>query len=268
MILLLAWLVQLGQGRNVWDTWVASHELRKPNYTEAIHAADLFRTRANTWSNLAYIFVGLYAIAFGLFDGCSKPRESGGYLSRTPAMSCLFGIACCTLGIGSGVFHASLTRWGQQLDVGAMYAPLLMCIAINVGRYVPTLRLPGKPQPVKTWPALALVALTISFLLYYFKWSMSSAQVLPVHILIVAAFALIDWIPPRRAVTEFLWLVAAAGSLALAIYCRQLDVLGRFSSPDSWLQGHAVWHLLTAITLGSMYLYYRAEPIAIAKPIH
>jgi hypothetical protein len=41
--------------------------------------------------------------------------------------------------------------------------------------------------------------------------------------------------------------------------CWLLDVAGKFSGPDAWLQGHAVWHLLAGLSLASMYLFYRSE---------
>jgi len=49
--------------------------------------------------------------------------------------------------------------------------------------------------------------------------------------------------------------------MALAITFRQLDVAGRFGTPDTFLQGHALWHLLTAASLGAMYMYYRSESL-------
>ena len=39
----------------------------------------------------------------------------------------------------------------------------------------------------------------------------------------------------------------------------QLDIAGRFTGPDAWLQGHSLWHLFTSLSLGCMYLYYRSE---------
>lgn len=62
-----------------------------------------------------------------------------------------------------------------------------------------------------------------------------------------------------RAAREVLALLFV--SLALAITFRQLEVAGRFGTPDTFLQGHALWHLLTAASLGAMYMYYRSESL-------
>ena len=265
LILSLAWISERYQDQNVWQNWTESQEFRKPSYTEAIHAADLFRTQANTWSNLAYVLVGFYCIALGMHDRAYASTTGRNYVLDTPAMSILMGVACCYLGIGSGLFHASLTRWGQQLDVGAMYAPLLVCIAINLGRYLPRAWRVNANLTLPVWPVLVACVVIVSALLYHYKWSMSSSQVLPLHILTVIAFAIADSIPlPRglhRSRLQKRWLLIAFVSLELAITFRQLDVAGRFGTPDTFLQGHALWHLLTAASLGAMYMYYRSESL-------
>jgi hypothetical protein len=265
--LLLVVLQGLMAGQDPWRGWTPSSELTNSKYAEAIQATELFRTRANTWSNLAYVAVGLYAIGLGLEDRRNAGPQGAGYLRRAPPMSILFGVACCYLGFSSGLFHASLTRWGQQLDVGSMYAPLLCCIAINLGRYTPE-HLPKSSMVstgpiIPTWSILALGVISISYLLYHYKWSMSAGQVLPLHIAIVTLFAIADWIPQplglRTGRMQIRWASLGLASLFIAVACRELDVAGRFSGPTAWYQGHAIWHLLTAAALGCMFLYYRSE---------
>lgn len=249
---------QACRGRNVWRSWEASAELHRPAYAERVRPDNVFRTPANTWSNLAFVLVGLYAIGLGWHDQGQKCPPGSGYLLRTPAMSFLFGATCCFLGFGSGFFHASLTRWGQQLDVAAMYAPLVVIIAVSLGRWFPSIAVGRESRGLPSWPLLAGIALLVCSLLYRYKWSMSSRVVLPALILLVTGCAVLDrfregsQLPPR-------WLAGAAVALALAVICRQLDVAGHFSSGDSWLQGHALWHILASGSLACVYLYYRLE---------
>lgn len=177
-------------------------------------------------------------------------------------MSLLFGSTCCYLGFASGLFHASLTRLGQQIDVGAMYSPLLACIAINLGRYLPSQISIGKRNSVLLWPVLVLAVLIASYLLFLYKWSMSSGQVLPLHLWILAVFVIVDRFPRNpfsAGNTSTLWIAIAFALLLIAVFFRQMDVAGKFGQPDWWFQGHAIWHLLTAGSLASMYLYYRSE---------
>ena len=164
----LWWVTQTAKEQNVWGGWRECGELRRPAYRERIYAREVFLTRANKWSNLAYIVVGLYGIALGWRDRRGKSGDA--YLVRTPALSIAFGAACFCLGIGSGLFHASLTRFSQQLDVASMYPPLMVMIAVGMGRWIPALRIGSRTLP--TWPALLVLVALASGLLYYFKWSM------------------------------------------------------------------------------------------------
>jgi len=260
LTLLVVGIIRSYQGQDVWSGWAESVELRHPAYAERVHIDDVLRTRSDTWSNLAYVLVGFYALALGWHDLRRQAPANAGYVTRTPAMSILFGLAGCYLGFGSGLFHASLTRLGQQLDVAAMYSPLVVAIAINVGRWVPRLNTAGDRAGVPTWPILAGLALITCLLLYEYKWSMRSSVVLPTLILIVAAFAVLDRFQRRSRLSVPLLLLSLAGLVAARI-CWVMDVKGTFSGPDTWLQGHAVWHLLTALSLATIYLYYRRETI-------
>ena len=252
--LALWWVTQTAKEQNLWAGWRESGELRRPAYRERIYAREVFRTRANTWSNLAYIVVGLYGIALGWRD--LRPQSRDAYLVRTPALSLAFGAACCGLGIGSGLFHASLTRLGQQLDVASMYPPLMVMIAVGMGRWIPALRLGSRTLP--TWPLLLVLVALASGLLYYFKWSMSSPIVLYSLVGSVSALTLLARVCSSRMLGGR-WLAASSAALVAAVFCRQLDIAGRFSSPDAWAQGHALWHILTALSLGCVYAFYRSD---------
>ena len=265
LVLLLACISSHRDGRNIWNDWTESRELRKPDYSERIYPEKVFRTQANTWSNLAYVLVGLYSVGLGSHDMRRGVAVQGGYLVNTPPMSLLFGLMCCYLGFGSGLFHASLTRWGQQLDVAAMYSPLVVFIAINLGRWIPRVKTLDGQREFPTWPVLACLVLVASFLLYQYKWSMSSAVVLPTLILAVGVFALLDRFRPHCSLRHR-WLVVSVLALIAGRICWQLDVAGKFSGPDSWVQGHAVWHLLTGLSLAGTYLFYRSESNAEVPP--
>lgn len=260
VILVLIGLTEVGQNRNVWAGWAEGRSLRtmgySMGYSERIYINDVFRTRANTWSNLAVVLVGFYSFALGRQDSrCPTPSDAG-YLVRTPALSYAFGLACCYLGFASGLGHASLTRFGQQLDVAAMYAPLLVLIAVNMGRWFPRLTLGGKTFP--TWPIYLTLVVVACVFLFVFKWSMSSKRVLGTLVATVSLLTLVDRFPSSRK-TKVGWLVGSSAALVAGVVCRQLDAAGRFSGPDAWFQGHALWHVLTALCLGCMLMYYRSE---------
>jgi len=257
-VLVLVGISRAGQGRNMWGDWRQSSELRRPVYAERVYIDDVFRTRANTWSNLAYVVVGLYGIAIGWHDLRRPSPGAAGSLVQTPALSLAFGVACCYLGAGSGLFHASLTRLGQQLDVAAMYVPLLVLIAMNLGRWVPHLSFGRRHRNLPTWPILIVLVGLAGVFLFLYKWSMSSRIVLCTLIGTLGLLAVLDRfrVPRKMGVC---WLAWSCLALVAAVICRQLDIAGRFTGPDAWLQGHALWHILTGLSLGCIYIYYRSE---------
>ena len=246
------------KGQNIWQTLNESRELRRTAYAERIYLEHVFRTRANTWSNLAFVLVGFYALAFAYRD-LRCPRGSiDSYLNSTPTMSLVFGAACCSLGLGSGLYHASLTRWGQQLDVASMYPPLLACLIMSAGRWLKKLKPAAVFSAIPASMILSVLLVVTSFLLYRYKWSMSSSTVLTTLIVGITCSGVVDALLSRSSL-QFRWLLWSAVALVAAIVCRQLDVAGKFSSPDAWLQGHALWHVLTALSLAAVYAYHRSE---------
>ena len=137
-----------------------------------------------------------------------------------------------------------------------MYPPLMAIIAVGLGRWIPTLRLGPRTKPA--WPLLVALIALASGLLYYFKWSMSSPIVLKTLIGTVATLTLLSrfFSSPRL---DGRWLIASVVALLVAIFCRERDIAGRFSGPDAWAQGHALWHVLTAVSLGCVYAFYRSD---------
>jgi len=256
---LTASITQPASARDFWEGWRESHGLRNPSYTEQIYTSEIIRTRANTWSNLSYILVGLYTIALSRHDRRQPATAASGYLIRTPVMSLTFGVACCILGLGSGLFHASLTRIGQQIDVAAMYMPLLTLCAVNLGRWMPASFNMGQ-RSFPCWIPLLILVAVCSVLLFVFKWSMSSVVVLSSLIAMVGISIVADQFRTSR-LLSIRWVLVSFALLIAAVACRELDIARRFSSPQSLLQGHAFWHILTSLSLASIYVYYRSETI-------
>ena len=252
------------EGTGPWEGWDEGRELRRPGYAERVWPDRPIRTRANTFSNLAYVTVGLYACGLALADR-RRARLAGpdappvNIVVATPALSALFGLSCLWLGFSSGLFHASLTRAGQRLDVAAMYPPLLSLLAIAAARALPPRIGRRFGAGVPTWGVLAAVIVVAEIALWRWKWSMSATTVLSTLIAAMAGVTVAEHLRwPGR--FRSAWLGWGACLLAAGIACRQSDVARSFPvGPESWLQGHALWHLLTAAALGTLYLHERSE---------
>lgn len=252
------------EGTRPWEGWDEGRELRRPGYAERVWPDRPIRTRANTFSNLAYVTVGLYACGLALEDqrrARHAGARSGGMnvVVGMPALSWLFGMSCIWLGCASGLFHASLTRAGQRLDVAAMYPPLLALLAIAAARRLPARLGRRGGASVPTWGVLAALVVLAEIALWRWKWAMSATTVLASLIGAMAIVTVAEHLlrPGRfRAV----WLGWAACLLVAGIACRQTDVAGTFPvGPDAWLQGHALWHGFTAAALGALYFHERSE---------
>jgi len=246
------------QGENFWKDWLENGTLKHPTYTEHIYPSDFFRTRSNTWSNCAYILVGLYAFAFAYTDSKKSINFGENELIQSPQLSILFGLSCCFLGFCSGLFHASLSRLGQHLDVASMYPPLLSCIAIFMNRWIKYIFIKNNTGDSKLWIIFYVLITVMSYYLYKFKWSMSAFKVLTCLISILGIFGLIDYLFFRHMFC-FKWLMLSVLALVSARIIWLRDVAKKFSAPDFLFQGHALWHVLTALSLMSLYFYLRSE---------
>jgi len=67
LTLALAVVFFLYRDVNLWEGLRESRELGDIHYSETVYMESVFRTRANTWSNLAFVLVGLYALVVAVF---------------------------------------------------------------------------------------------------------------------------------------------------------------------------------------------------------
>jgi len=242
----------------VWADWQPASEFTNPQYAERIYPDSIFRTRMNTWSNLAFILFGFYAIALGINDWKKGLPLQRGYLTHTSSQSFLFGAALIYTGLGSGFFHASLTRYGQQCDVGGMYSTMLCMAAIPVGSWLPRVELPGTRHTFPSSPLIAALVVFGSLYFTYFKWDYSFGAVSTYFGSVLLIFAGITLIQPGKYL-QVRWFILAIATIILAAKIRELDIQDQFSSPDSIFQGHAIWHLMSSLYYVFIFLYFRSE---------
>lgn len=236
---------------DVWASYQIYRDLvNRPEYTEKIFMKSIFRTRFNTWSNLAFVFSGIGILGLASVDSHRKHPLSSGYLGATPAQSLLAGLTFIYLGIGSGFFHASLSRIGQQCDVGAMFAVSLSLVLVSVGSWFPYIKI--KKKSYSTALFIVSVGLIGSILLTIFKWHLPSGELLYSLIGALIVFIIADFFHPRKKM-QIRWALLAFATLFVAIQFRTADVHGGF-----W-PGHSIWHVLLACYLYFIYLYHRSE---------
>jgi hypothetical protein len=242
----------------VWTDWLPADEFKNPEYGERIYPDSVIHTRMNTWSNLSYILFGFYVIALGINDWKKGLSLERGYTAHVPIQSFLFGVALIYSGLGSGFFHASLTRYGQQCDVGAMYAMALCFAAIPIGSWLPRTEIPGTHRTLPSWPLIAVLVVFGSLYFTYYKWDYSFSEVSTYSSSVLFIFAAVSLFQPGKYL-QIRWFIAAFVSILLAAKIRELDMQDNFTSPDSIFQGHAVWHLISSLYYFFIFLYFRSE---------
>jgi len=147
----------------------------------------------------------------------------------------LFGWATVFLGPASMALHATLTFGGQLIDILSMYLVPTLLIARNLAA-----------------PAWAYVA--ANAVLFGAQWAFPEARRWLFVVLIVAAAVTEIRLERRRR-----WLWAAIALLGLAFGAWTLDATGFWCAPNSLVQGHAVWHLLCAASVGALFLYLQDQ---------
>jgi len=242
----------------VWADWVPADEFIHPEYGEQIYPDSVFRTRINTWSNLVYVCFGFYAIGLAIYDWKRKLPLERGYLIFAPVLTCLFGLSGIYLGLGSGFFHASLTKYGQQFDVGGMYATMICLVGIAVGSWLPRLQFPRTRHIFPSWPVLAVIMVFGSVYFSYYKWEYSFSQISTYLSGTLFLFAGVSLIQPGKYL-QLRWFVAGVLAITLGSKIRDLDISDQFTGPDSIFQGHAVWHLVSCLLYVFLFLYFRSE---------
>lgn len=189
---------------------------------------------ANTWSNVAY-----FVVALMLFLG---RREGQAVLVR------FFPFACLMLGAFSFAYHASLTFVLQVFDFLGMFLFLYIPITLNLQRMKIITR------QVPTY--LALIAGSLAILLVLRGLGLKYQLMIAVG---VVALLITEPLAIRRSGERGkLWFLAASvGALIVAATFSALDISRVFCDPnDHLVQGHAIWHLFSALSLGLAYVHY------------
>jgi hypothetical protein len=194
---------------------------------------------ANTWSNLAYVIVGIWLIRLAYKEG-----------HRALAA---VGVIEILIGIGSFFFHMSSTHLGEVVDVGAMYLLVGYALVINLARY--RLRV-GRPLAPKMLVGLFIFLVTVSIISVAMYKGKVGIWVFAIQAVIAGHLEMRmyrhhggeeDYGPIRGLLVCF--------GIAWAFWW--LDLLGVFCDPDNhFLQGHAIWHVFNSAVFYFLYRFY------------
>jgi len=209
------------------------------------------RQPANTFSNLGFMAA---ALGIALHSQRARRRTPGrrNPMTTTVGYPALYAATVAFLGPGSMYLHASMTRWGGQVDVISMYVWAAFLIAYAAARWRDV-----------SWSTFLAIYLVLAIVLSISELTVPVSSDVIFGVLLGGA-ALLEvaalWSHPERT-TDKRWLLGASAcfGLAFAIWLPSRTPTGALCSPYSLLQGHAAWHLLCAGATVCLYLYARSE---------
>ncbi len=235
---------------------VAPHYADHVPYCEALQGG-LFAQPVNTLSNVYYSLVGLFALFL-----VGRDRVQGSDTSQRNLVGSVLGWVALLLGLGSAAFHGTLSHWGGLLDNVAMNLFVIFVLVSDLTK------LEGWSRTTFAWVYTAVNALTTAVLLHDDSHSLGLFALLVLAAglaeCVVVHPAWFPWTRHRVLGRRVPYLGAALATFAFAWGIWRLSDTGAgLCAPDSLLQGHALWHLLTAVTIGLLIVYLRSEREAV-----
>jgi len=208
------------------------------------------RQPVNAYTNLAYIIIGIYILIY-LFHTRSNRQKKNRITGLSRKIFILFGLASIAVGIGSFIYHAGFTFLGMELDDDTMYL---------IGSFM------------LFWGCAHIQSMSVRrFLLFYFLLNICLELIIyffpvlrgPLFGLLVLGSILIDRliILYQKTTSQVKYLVWGVGLFTLGYLVWIPDYTKQICVPNSIIQGHAIWHVLTALAILMIFLYMDSEYI-------
>jgi hypothetical protein len=245
---------------------------------------------ANSVSNLGFMAVGMMIIACGLADAVregsctpilklslnTKPRRN--HISCYPIFSVVLGLFCINMGVASFMMHAYTSRITYELDSRGMLYIVAVMNGYAILRFVSADATPKLVIQARaiTMSASAIAVILISVLITTEPFvqniiaGMATFQVIAIAVLTLVKLAM----PCFRGSPEYLtdvralwnrkammFSLSATITFAVALVCQRTDSTKLSCNPNTFIQRHAIWHALAALTILLVYLFIRAEYI-------
>jgi hypothetical protein len=238
MLLIGAMLYALGPD---WTAYAPATCTQTHCFCELPRIGSFVVQPANSYSSYGYVFAGFLMIVLAQ----SRNWTSG--LHKHAAS--VFGATAIFVGLGSVLLHATLTIWGQFFDVMGMYLTSGFMLVSAIARW--------RDMPMRT--ATLLYCVVVGALLSVLYWVPEVRRSLFAVVLLAAIIVELVFARPRRPEVKTSYYLMGILTKAIAFTIWNLDQNGVVCTPESLLQGHAVWHVLGASALWLTFLYYRSE---------
>jgi len=250
VLLAIAWLVALPPQRR--DVCLSADGLTDLCYCEALHDGWI-RQPINTFSSFVFPIAGLAMLWHRRPAVTDRARS---LFAREPRIRLVWAVTCILLGPASMVFHATFRMLPGLFDDLAMLFWLSLFASFHVGR-------------VRGWSGSRVLTAFASMTLVFFGVALLSLVIAPEvngphAVTMVAAGAAL--LSPLMAYFELgspgfrseRWLLGAVACFGVGFWTfLRSHTSGPWCSPDAWLQGHAVWHVLSGASVWLAYEHAR-----------
>ena len=202
---------------------------------------------ANTWSSLAFVIVaGIVLLRW------TRNR----HIASHATYPILLALTLLVVGFGSAFFHATLSFNGQFVDVLGMYFIATFALLYGIAR----LRSLTSTMLVSAFIVSNAVLAAILYWAPLFRRVVFGVLIAAA---LVVEISISRRMTQREAASKLKTAIALLG-LGFAIWV--FDYTRIICSPGSWIQGHAIWHVLGALSAWYLYLYYENQATMMDSP--
>lgn len=232
--------------------WFGPGEGIGGHYCEASRNG-LVKQPSNTYSNLVYMFFGLL-FSWNLYRG--KYTQNSNSLTRTTFMPLFFCSMVVLLGPASMAMHASESHLGQYFDLLAMYMISSLMFSEAINRIF-------KLKSIQFF-IVFFASLAICHGFHFANFSIplvgdSGSLVFGFFVVISMFMELYNKLKNNPSIS-FRFAIYCSVTFLLAAYIRTIGKDEHpWCDPDSLIQAHAIWHILTGVAIYFLFRYYVSE---------
>jgi hypothetical protein len=226
-------------------------------FCERVHDG-FVKQPANTWSNVAFIFSGIY---IGWLSYKNR-FTANNLMTQTSFIPILFACIVVFLGPGSIAMHGSNGPWGGFLDLLSMFmiSSFVFCYGLR--------RLLGMSDLMfgilfvisvvaSCWVFLNPINNTTPFISLS-EWIFGLQLVLSFPVELYLRHHHQTKSIMHRGIASMLTMMVAFG-----IWNLSRTTESWFCDPESLIQGHAIWHILNALAAYFLFMYYVTEELPV-----
>ena len=203
----------------------------------------LINEPANAWSNILYIFLGLFLI----WKGYKNQKNKSGQFQF------VFGCVVYIMGFFSFIYHSTNNYLTQIFDFIGMFFYVYLLLSLSLYNFkIITARF-----GLYLWLALSIISTLMIPLSRLIHFPYQAIVGIAAVIIVILQAIQFRKNPANYPVKPLIFCLLFFISGVIFSY---LDVKGIFCNPENhFMQGHAIWHLLSAVGVYFAYLMFSKQ---------